>query len=329
MREVQVSAPAKLFLLGEHAVVFDGHALVSAVDARLYVTLKHDPTHDNTLHLEAPDIALHGWQASLADVVHKTNFTGDSRFVEGCVATFHRYFPLTGQLQFATHSAFDPALGLGSSSATVAAVLSALAHLFAPQLSLQQLFEMGLEAIQLVQRKIGSGADLAAALFGGTVYYVNREPRQVTPLDLTALPIVAVYSGSKAGTVSYVQHVRRLYDTLPFLVQPIISTMLALVETGHIALAAQDWLTFGRLMNMQHGLLHALGVDTLPLAEVVFAAQAAGAYGAKLSGAGGGDCAIVLATEQQMPALHQKLSEIGREILPFTLNAAGVRLETR
>ena len=328
MQTVSVSAPAKLFLLGEHAVVYEGRALVTAVDARLHLTLQHSVDDADGVRIDAPDVGLREWQAALQSVVGQNTFAGESRFIDGCLATFHRYHPLSGSLHITTHSAFDKNLGLGSSSATVAAMLYALAQLFAPQLTLHQLFEMGLEAIQLVQQKVGSGADLAAALFGGTVYYVNQVPREITPLVLNHLPIVAVYSGSKAGTVSYVQQVRHLYDTHTAIVRPIIASMLELVDVGRHALQQQDWATFGRLMNIQHGLLHALGVDTWPLANVVFAARTAGAAGAKLSGAGGGDCAIVLVSQEQRTDLQMKLREIGREILPFALNAAGVRVET-
>ncbi len=80
-------------------------------------------------------------------------------------------------------------------------------------------------------------------------------------------------------------------------------------------------------MNIQHGLLHALGVDTPALADIVFMAQQGGAYGAKLSGAGGGDCAIVLADEKSQATLRGIFAEKGRRVLPFKPHADGVRLE--
>jgi len=81
-------------------------------------------------------------------------------------------------------------------------------------------------------------------------------------------------------------------------------------------------------MNIQHGLLHALDVDTPALSNIVFAARAAGAYGAKLSGAGGGDCAIVLVDPAQKDAIAAKLRAAGHNVLDINVNADGVRLET-
>lgn len=328
MQSVAVSAPAKLFILGEHAVVYDGTAIVSAVDARLHLKLQVTTAPLPTVTIQAPDVGLQDWQAPLASVLSKDSFAGESRFIEATLVAFHQQHPLQHNIYIETHSSFDRNYGLGSSSATVAATLFALSRLFAPHASNMQLFEMGLEAILLAQGKIGSGADLAAAIQGGTIYYKNQRPRQITPLSIPTLPIVAVYSGQKAGTTSYVRQVKAVREQHPNLVDSIIQTMLDIVEEGKVALLQQNWLTLGRLMNVQHGLLHAIGVDTRALAEVVFAARSARCDGAKLSGAGGGDCAIVLAsTAAQREALSTQLDHIGRTILPYTLNADGVRVE--
>ena len=325
MANIHVSAPAKLFILGEHAVVFDGTAIVTAVDARLSVTIESHPNTTPHVTLDAPEVGLHGWHSSLKDITHKQDFSGESRFIESCIARFHQHKPIQDTLHITTKSHFARDLGLGSSSATVAATLFALAQLYAPELTSAQLFEMGLDAIRQVQ-KLGSGADLAAAIYGGTLYYVNQEPRQVHPIALTDLPMVAVYSGQKAGTVSYVKQVKQRRDQFPTIIDPIIATMLAIVDAGRTALNTHDWTKLGDLMNIQHGLLNALGVDTIALSEVVFAAHQADSLGAKLSGAGGGDCAIVLLDDNHAE-LQAALAHIGREILPYTLHAEGVRLE--
>lgn len=328
MRKLHVSAPTKLFVLGEHAVVYDGRAIVTAVDARLHLIIRHEETEAGELEIHAPDVGLHHWQTNLADTLQKTDFSGESSFIESCLAVFNREVPLSGKFYIQTQSNFDPILGIGSSSATVAATLFALAQLFAPQITSMQLFEMGLEAIRAVQQKIGSGADLAAAIMGGTVYYVNQSPRQITALEIQSLPMVSVYSGKKAPTVSYVQQVKQLRDQHPAVVDPIIQTMLTIVDDGRDVINAGNWEALGRLMNIQHGLLHALGVDTPWLAAVVMAAREAGAFGAKLSGAGGGDCAVVLIENEKRVALAESLASIRREILPYELHASGVREES-
>lgn len=328
MRRVIVSAPGKLFLLGEHAVVYDGHALLTAVDSRLTLMIDHDPDATTpTVTIHAPNVGLDGWSASLPEVLTRTAYANKSSFIESCLKRFHEQTPLTGGFVVRTQSDFGAELGLGSSSAVVAATLYALAQLFAPDTNRMTLFEMGLDAIQRVQT-LGSGADLAAAIFGGTIYYVNRKPRHVIEIPLDDLPLLIIYSETKAGTVNLVKEVRARYRRYPAIVEPIIHAMLNTVEQGKQALEAEDWPTFGELMNVQHGLLHALGVDTAALAEIVFTARQHGAFGAKLSGAGGGDCAIVLATEKQQAALQTAFADQHRRVLPFKPHADGVRVET-
>lgn len=323
---VKVSAPGKLFLLGEHAIVYNGICLITAVDSRLYMTLEAHPADEPTLTITAPAVGLDHWQHSIDEIVHSNQVSGPASFIASCVALFHRQFPFDVSLKIETASDFAATLGLGSSSATVATALFGLSSLFGVGLSHRQLFDMGVEAIQQVQH-LGSGADLAAAIFGGTLYYANHTPREIIPLDIPTLPLMVVYSGQKAGTVNYVQQVRQLHDSLPHIVPPIIELMLTIVEEGRPALEKTDWPRLGQLMNIQHGLLHAIGVDTASLADIVFQARASGAYGAKLSGAGGGDCAIVLVSPAKHELLTETLTDAGYQVLPLSVNAVGVRLE--
>lgn len=328
MMSVTVSAPGKLFLLGEHAVVYGGQCIVTAVNARLRVTLTQHSETDQAprLMIDAPDVDLEEWAVPLQRVVDRGGFSGPSAFIESCVSVFYRYHPFVSGLHVETNSDFGATLGLGSSSAIVAAMLYGLGELFDMQLTRDELFEMGIEAIQQVQ-KTGSGADLAAAVYGGTVYYANQQPRQITPLEVESLPLVAVYSGEKAGTVNYVRQVRTLHEQLPDIINPVIDTMLAVVEAGRTAVESRDWEQLGRLMNIQHGLLHALGVDTVALATLVLIARSVGAWGAKLSGAGGGDCAIVLVSDEQRAQVVEALRDMGGEVLEIEMNAPGVRIE--
>lgn len=325
MPSVTVSAPGKLFLLGEHAVVYNGTCLVTAVDSRLWMTLTaEEATHNPTLTIIAPDVGLTNWSCLLKESFFRPAYQGPSAFIESCLAVFHRRYPFHANLTIETRSDFGANLGLGSSSATVAATLYGLSALFHADLSPDQLFTLGVEAIQNVQ-KLGSGADLAAAIYGGTLYYLNHFPRQITPLAVDSLPLLVVYSGEKAGTVSYVRKVAELEESWPNVISAVIETMFTIVDSGRECLLARDWVGLGQLMNIQHGLLHALGVDTPSLSEIVFAARNAGALGAKLSGAGGGDCAIVLVDDTHRSAVIDALAN--KKIVNVQANAAGVRLE--
>ncbi len=323
-KTLTVSAPAKLFLLGEHAVVFDGTCIITAVSARLFVSLTTHP--ESTLILDAPDVGLENYQKPMRDVVAIPEKTGNSRFVESCIAVFNEHYPIHDGLHITTRSEFNKDLGIGSSSAVVAATLFGLAQFYEVELSPMDLLELGVKAIQQVQN-LGSGADLAVAIYGGTIYYENRQPRVIETLPIENLPIFAVWSGKKVSTVNLVQEVRRLYEHQPNIVPTIIETILNIVEVGRTAFAEQDWVQVGELMNIQQGLLEALGVNTASLADIVFTAHEVGALGAKLSGAGGGDCAVILAEPTELETVQNKLREMGKYVVDYRLNADGVRIE--
>lgn len=320
---IKVSAPAKLFLLGEHAVVFNGTCIVTAVNSRLFVTLER--TDEALLAIDAPDVRLTNYQKPMSDIVDQFDKADASSFIRSCVAVFAERCAFDGGLSISTRSEFKREYGIGSSSAVVAATLFGLSQLFGAELSHEDLLHMGFEAIQRVQQ-LGSGADLAAAIYGGTLYYENRSPRTVTPLSVENLPLLIIYSGHKASTVDYVSEVGNLRDRYPDVIDSIIDDMLTIVEQGRVAIEQRDWQILGDMMNIQHGLLHALGVDTSNLARIVLRARESGAWGAKLSGAGGGDCAIILTDNSRIGNILEDMSDRITK-LDITPNAEGVQLE--
>jgi len=99
------------------------------------------------------------------------------------------------------------------------------------------------------------------------------------------------------------------------------------VEQARTALLKHDWQKLGMLMNDNHKILQELGVSTGKLDRMCWAALGAGAYGAKLSGAGGGDCMIALVDPKKKDLIEKALIKAGGQILPLNTGATGVRLE--
>lgn len=323
---IRVSAPGKLMLLGEHAVVHQRACLVTAMDARLHMTLELNDD-DLTATIDAPDVGVAHAQRRISDLfADQQALAPGTRFIESTLAVFRDHFGLPRGVHISTRNDFAATKGLGSSSATVACTLFGLSTLFDIDLAPRALFDLGLEAVLNVQRT-GSGFDLAAAIYGGTLYYENRAARHIEPLDIPMLPLVVAYSGVKADTPTYVRRVTQHLTDWPQTMNSIFDTMQQIVLDGRTALLDGDWSRLGELMDFQHGLAHAIGVDTPETVALVFAARGAGAYGAKLSGAGGGDCMIALAPESERAAIIAALESAGGETVYITPHAAGVRLE--
>ncbi|GAB4408178.1 MAG: mevalonate kinase [Anaerolineae bacterium] len=321
---VRVSAPGKLMLLGEHAVVHGRPCLVTAVDARLTMTLT--PIEPDSFFVDAPDVGIRALSASLSEVFRDGRaLAPGTRFIESALRLFQEQVGLSHGIAITTRSDFASTLGLGSSSATVACALFGLAQIEGVDVSPEQLFEWGLQAIRQVQGT-GSGFDLAAAIFGGTLFY-QVEPRRIEPLDTPDLPLLAAYSGIKADTPTYVGRVAARRAAHPAVVEHIFDLMGELALEGRAALLQNDWARLGELMDIQHGLAHALGVDVPQTAALVFAARGAGAWGAKLSGAGGGDCVIALVPPERRAAVIAAWEAAGGTLVQAAPHAPGVRLE--
>jgi len=74
-------------------------------------------------------------------------------------------------------------------------------------------------------------------------------------------------------------------------------------------------------------LLDALGVSTPKLAQLVGVAEGAGAYGAKLSGAGGGDCIIALVSDERRDDVTTAIERAGGQVIPLRTGATGLQHE--
>ena len=80
-------------------------------------------------------------------------------------------------------------------------------------------------------------------------------------------------------------------------------------------------------MNFNEGYLSALGVEGKKLADMIYEAREAGAYGAKLSGGGIGDCMIAIHSAESKPAIKAAIEKAGGQVIDVQANVEGVRIE--
>lgn len=80
-------------------------------------------------------------------------------------------------------------------------------------------------------------------------------------------------------------------------------------------------------MNSNQDLLRSLGVSSKDLENLIEAALNSGAYGAKLSGAGGGDCMIAIANRENWDTIERAIKKAGAKIIKVKTPVEGVRIE--
>ena len=184
---------------------------------------------------------------------------------------------------------------------------------------LNELFKRSLATIHRVQGR-GSGADVAASVFGGVVAY-RAEPfenPQGRPLEIVPLkesfPLTAVYSGSKMKTADVIRYLEerralnadyfeRIFDRMDASVGEVIESdkverdLRARLERARSSRSTPNHEAFleclGRNLILNQKLMEEMGLCNAALAEIIKGFQTL-EVPAKISGSGLGDCAIGL-----------------------------------
>lgn len=306
-------------LFGEHSVVYGHWCLVTAVDQRISVRVGFNGK--NTLAINAPQLGIKNYRQSIVNLGSQ-EMPKQVSFIEAAVKKFYQAFGLKRGLKITTHSEFSHTFGFGSSSGITIATMKALSLLHEIKISEIKLFDLSYQAVLAIQG-VGSGFDLAAALWGKTLFY-KKGAKVVKPLAIKHLPLIVCYSGVKADTPTLVRQVAEFRRKHPKKVNKIFEQIDQITIEAKQCLLLKKWPELGRLMIENQALLQELGVSTIRLERLIKAALAAGAFGAKLSGAGGGDNIIVACPLQQKKLIEKALTKEGGQIMDVGLNAQGV-----
>ena len=321
------SAPGKVYLFGEHAVVYGEPAVPCAIERR--ATVEVTARSDGRLRVDAGDLSLDGFTVEYGgdgapDVdVPESLVEAATGYVDGAVEQAREAAdaPEVG-FDVAIESAIPLGAGLGSSAAVVVAGIDAATRELGVELPPEALAERAYRVEHGVQEGEASRADTFCSTMGGAVRVEGENCRR---LDAPALPFVIGYDGGAGDTGALVAGVRELREEYDF-VADTVSAIGDLVRQGERALDENDRDELGRLMDVNHGLLNALGVSARSLDAMVWAAREAGARGAKLTGAGGGGCVVALdESEATRTALHYTPG--CEEAFRAELDTEGVRRE--
>jgi mevalonate kinase len=271
------AAHGKVILLGEHAVVYGAPALAAGIDrgARAHaITLA--PGEASRLHLggdtipadpESADDRARAFAALLA---------------EGRAAP---------SVDVEATSELPAGGGLGSSAAIGVAVGRAVAALFDPVIDGEAAARAA--AWERVFHGNPSGIDTAAASIGGCFRFTREHGAH--PIAVARPLVLCIgWSGSSSSTRTMVEGLARLRARKSAMVDKSIAGISALVENAALAVEAGDLTGLGRLLDLNQMILAGLLLSTGPIEDMCATARAAGALGAKLTGAGGGGSVIAL-----------------------------------
>jgi len=271
----------KVILVGEHAVVH-GHAAV-ATGISTGVAVEARPGNGR---LRVP-----GWglEARAADG------TPVGRALAAIVQRLE-----APSLDFEGDARIPSRAGLGSSAAMAVAIARAAAAA-SGRIVPREAIDAAVHAAEEVFHGTPSGIDAAAATSGRTGRFSRAGGWQPIPV-LQPITICVGLSGRPRDTAAQVAAVARLRDRLA-VAGDVLALLGRLADDAAGALAKGDVDGLGRIFDAAHGLLSALRLSSPELDGLVHAARAAGAIGAKLTGAGGGGAVIALAPAHERDVL--------------------------
>ncbi|WP_026190303.1 mevalonate kinase [Halomicrobium katesii] len=294
---VTASAPGKVYLFGEHAVVYGEPAVPCAIERRAHVTVEE---RDEGLRVHLDDLTLDGFTIEYnGDATDRPDVNVSESLVEAGVGYINEAVEQARDAADAPDAGFEISVessiplgaGIGSSAAVVVGVIKAATAELGVELDAREVAERAYRVEHSVQDGEASRADTFCSAMGGAVRVEGDDCRCIEGVD--TLPFVIGYDGGAGDTGTLVAGVRQLRSEYDFAANT-VEAVGDIVREGERALQAGDLSELGELMDFNHGLLSALGVSSRSLDGMVWAARDAGALGAKLTGAGGNGCVVAL-----------------------------------
>jgi len=209
--------------------------------------------------------------------------------------------------------------GIGASAASSVAIARATAEEFKMRLSDEKINEVAYEA-EKAYAGTPSGIDNTAATYGGLIWFkrnLSGGPNTIEKLSIREpVEIVMGNTGIVADTKEMVAGVAERKERNPEKYNPLFKQAGELALTARKALEDFDLRGVGRLMNKNHRLLQEIEVSCKELDYLVNLAIEQGAFGAKLTGGGGGGCMVALTpTKELQESVATAMEKEGFEVL--------------
>ena len=282
------SAPGKVYQNGEHAVVYGKPGVAMAIKPRVFVTVRKSR---NPTRAKSP-------------------------YIDECF----NMLGVRGSVY--VHSQLQSSSGLGSSAAVTVATLSAINDEFDIGHTREEIAEMAFAVEKKVQNGRASPTDTYVSTNGGMVLITGNSKRRLPP---QSLHIVVGNTMVPHSTAKMVELVGDLQKKHPEIANPILDAI------GAVTLSALHNINnpkeLGRCMDMNNALLEALGVGHPTSSKLILAARASGAYGAKITGAGGGGCIIALCPRRAKSRVAGAIEACEGRAIITTIDTDGVRKE--
>lgn len=272
---------AKIILIGEHSVVYGQPAIALPLpNVAEIVTITPRADHHRLIHSSYYDGELEALP---------TKMDGVGKLIKALIDRLggtHDYWDLE------IESALPAERGMGSSAATAIAIVRAFFDYYQQPLNRQLLLQLAAVEEEITHRS-PSGLDAATAASSSPLWFIRGKVGTPIPMHLQATMVIAD-TGIAGATREAVTAVHQLLKRSPAIAQASIDRLGSLTKQAQAALQINEVEKLGVILLAAHKELQKLRVSNRQLDQLVDAAMANGALGAKLTGGGRGGCMFAL-----------------------------------
>ena len=321
---MNASAPGKIILFGEHAVVYDKLGISCAVNLRTQVKVKESDKGFITCD-KFPEIEYN--QEILKEIEEKYNpIIQNKEFSKLIQAPPHhsglyllsKIFKETGYKDLHIDITSNVLKNMGSSSALFSALTAALTTK-----SKDEIATLANQGDILAHGGTPSGIDAATCTHGGFLTF--KKSKEKKKLNLKShLPLIIIDTETPSQTSTTVNRVKTLRDKNKIKIDLILEEINQISTEAIDTIKEENYAHVGQLMNENQELLRQLQVSSEKIDTIINTlSKNPNIFGAKLTGGGGGGCIIALTKNQE--EVIQNLKNKGIKSYKVNIDTEGVK----
>lgn len=343
---ITVSAPAKVHLIGEHAVVYGHPAIIAAIGRRIYIdadksegVILKDARFGSERRWTVDDAIATAEKAQSLwkQYQEKGNFSEFLAWTKDGGAYETYWKALLGTTLKMTEadsglyinikkSEIPTGSGLGSSSASAVAIAKAASEVYNRNFDLDKINEIAYECEKLIHGT-PSGGDNSTSCYGGLVWFQKSQPRNtIVPLR-EEIPhklenfVFAYTKQPEKTTGELIQMVRSIPEEER---GPKMQEIDSMTHEMRDVLKRKDYSRMMQIMNRTNDILSSFGLS-IPETEAIYKKIVSLGGAAKMCGACYGG--VMLAWHEEPEKIISAIRDLGFEPFQADLAVEGVRIE--